>query len=140
MELAKLRDEFDVVGDVRGKGLMIGVELVADKVASIQRNTISRFYKILRCICRQHERLFRSNASTRSGKAARTWACCSEREGYTARRFASNHPCASPRLTSTFPLTSCARSLLGRKRTVNTISLNQDHSNLSNRSETYAFV
>ena len=43
MELAKLRDEFDVVGDVRGKGLMIGVELVADKVASRQRNAISRF-------------------------------------------------------------------------------------------------
>ena len=32
LELAKLRDEYDVVGDVRGKGLMIGVELVADKV------------------------------------------------------------------------------------------------------------
>ncbi|XP_064640196.1 alanine--glyoxylate aminotransferase 2, mitochondrial-like [Lineus longissimus] len=30
-ELAKLRDEFDVVGDVRGKGLMIGLELVSDK-------------------------------------------------------------------------------------------------------------
>jgi 4-aminobutyrate aminotransferase-like enzyme len=31
-ELAKLRDECDVVGDVRGKGLMIGVEMVKDKV------------------------------------------------------------------------------------------------------------
>ena len=31
-ELAKLRDEFEIVGDVRGKGLMIGVELVTDKV------------------------------------------------------------------------------------------------------------
>ncbi len=31
-ELAKLRDEFEIVGDVRGKGLMIGVELVEDKV------------------------------------------------------------------------------------------------------------
>lgn len=31
-ELAKLRDEFECVGDVRGKGLMIGVELVRDKV------------------------------------------------------------------------------------------------------------
>ncbi|CAD5117899.1 DgyrCDS6644 [Dimorphilus gyrociliatus] len=30
-ELSKLRDQFDYVGDVRGKGLMIGVELVADK-------------------------------------------------------------------------------------------------------------
>lgn len=31
-ELIKLRDEFEVVGDVRGKGLMIGMELVTDKV------------------------------------------------------------------------------------------------------------
>ena len=31
-ELAKLRDEFEIVGDVRGKGLMIGVELVENKV------------------------------------------------------------------------------------------------------------
>ena len=30
-ELAKLRDEFEIVGDVRGKGLMIGVELVENK-------------------------------------------------------------------------------------------------------------
>ncbi|XP_070575639.1 alanine--glyoxylate aminotransferase 2, mitochondrial-like [Ptychodera flava] len=30
-ELAKVRDEFQIVGDVRGKGLMIGVELVTDK-------------------------------------------------------------------------------------------------------------
>ena len=28
----KLRDEFEVVGDVRGKGLMLGMELVTDKV------------------------------------------------------------------------------------------------------------
>ena len=32
LELAKLRDEFEIVGDVRGKGLMIGVEMVTDKV------------------------------------------------------------------------------------------------------------
>lgn len=32
-ELAKLRDAYDVVGDVRGKGLMIGVELVEDKIS-----------------------------------------------------------------------------------------------------------
>ena len=38
--LMKLRDQFEVVGDVRGKGLMVGVELVTDKV----RNTIV-------CIC-----------------------------------------------------------------------------------------
>lgn len=31
-ELAKLREEFECVGDVRGKGLMIGVELVRDKI------------------------------------------------------------------------------------------------------------
>ena len=30
-ELAKLRDEFEHVGDVRGKGLMIAVEFVVDK-------------------------------------------------------------------------------------------------------------
>ena len=30
-KLAKLREEFECVGDVRGKGLMIGVELVTDK-------------------------------------------------------------------------------------------------------------
>ncbi|XP_071785665.1 alanine--glyoxylate aminotransferase 2, mitochondrial-like [Asterias amurensis] len=31
LELAKMRDEFEIVGDVRGKGLMIGVEMVTDK-------------------------------------------------------------------------------------------------------------
>ncbi|XP_030368148.1 alanine--glyoxylate aminotransferase 2, mitochondrial isoform X2 [Strigops habroptila] len=31
LELAKLRDKFKIVGDVRGKGLMIGVEMVTDK-------------------------------------------------------------------------------------------------------------
>ncbi|XP_072169078.1 alanine--glyoxylate aminotransferase 2, mitochondrial-like [Diadema setosum] len=31
LELEKLRDEFEIVGDVRGKGLMIGVEMVTDK-------------------------------------------------------------------------------------------------------------
>ena len=33
LELEKLRQEFEVVGDVRGKGLMIGLELVKDKVS-----------------------------------------------------------------------------------------------------------
>ncbi len=31
-ELAKLRDETDIIGDVRGKGFMIGLEMVKDKV------------------------------------------------------------------------------------------------------------
>ena len=34
-ELAKLRDEFEIVGDVRGKGLMIGVEMVENKVKNL---------------------------------------------------------------------------------------------------------
>lgn len=33
LKLAKLRDEFDIVGDVRGKGLMIGIEMVKDKTS-----------------------------------------------------------------------------------------------------------
>lgn len=32
LKLAELREEFDIVGDVRGKGLMIGIEMVQDKV------------------------------------------------------------------------------------------------------------
>lgn len=31
--LGKLRDQFDIIGDVRGKGLMIGVEMVTDQVS-----------------------------------------------------------------------------------------------------------
>ena len=31
-ELEKLRDEFDIVGDVRGKGFMVAMELVKNKV------------------------------------------------------------------------------------------------------------
>ena len=31
-ELMKMREEFECVGDVRGKGLKIGAELVKDKV------------------------------------------------------------------------------------------------------------
>ncbi|XP_035523884.1 alanine--glyoxylate aminotransferase 2, mitochondrial-like [Morone saxatilis] len=37
-ELAKLRDQHDIIGDVRGKGLQIGVEMVKDKVS---RNPLS---------------------------------------------------------------------------------------------------
>lgn len=32
-ELAKLRDKYEIIGDVRGKGLMIGIEMVKDKVS-----------------------------------------------------------------------------------------------------------
>ena len=40
-ELEKLRTDFSIVGDVRGKGLMVGVEMVADKVTTkrAQHNT-----------------------------------------------------------------------------------------------------
>ncbi|XP_078531060.1 alanine--glyoxylate aminotransferase 2, mitochondrial isoform X2 [Lissotriton helveticus] len=31
LELAKLRDEVEIVGDVRGKGLMVGIEMVTDQ-------------------------------------------------------------------------------------------------------------
>ncbi|XP_023401182.1 alanine--glyoxylate aminotransferase 2, mitochondrial isoform X2 [Loxodonta africana] len=33
LKFAKLRDEFEIVGDVRGKGLMIGIEMVKDKMS-----------------------------------------------------------------------------------------------------------
>lgn len=35
LELRKLMDEFEIIGDVRGKGLMIGVELVQERVRTI---------------------------------------------------------------------------------------------------------
>lgn len=34
-QLAKLRDQYEIIGDVRGKGLHIGVEMVKDKVAGV---------------------------------------------------------------------------------------------------------
>ncbi|KAF7670422.1 hypothetical protein LDENG_00124710 [Lucifuga dentata] len=34
-ELAKLRDKYEIIGDVRGKGLMIGVEMVKDKASRV---------------------------------------------------------------------------------------------------------
>ena len=33
-KLSKMRDEYEIIGDVRGKGLLIGIELVADKKVS----------------------------------------------------------------------------------------------------------
>ena len=39
----KLRDEFEVVGDVRGKGLMIGLELVKNKVKNDYHPSISDY-------------------------------------------------------------------------------------------------
>jgi len=31
-ELGKLKEKYDIIGDVRGAGLMIGIELVKDKI------------------------------------------------------------------------------------------------------------
>ncbi|XP_075399116.1 alanine--glyoxylate aminotransferase 2, mitochondrial isoform X2 [Tenrec ecaudatus] len=33
LKFAKLREEFEIVGDVRGKGLLIGIEMVTDKMS-----------------------------------------------------------------------------------------------------------
>ena len=39
--LATLRDEFEFVGDVRGKGLMIGIEMVEDKTSRKPLNPVT---------------------------------------------------------------------------------------------------
>lgn len=44
LELAKLREKFEIVGDVRGKGLMVGVEMVKDKVGAISSCMILVLY------------------------------------------------------------------------------------------------
>lgn len=46
-ELAKLRDEFEIVGDVRGKGLMTGVELVEDKVNNLTFLNVFLFVSLI---------------------------------------------------------------------------------------------
>lgn len=46
--LAKLRDQLpDVIGDVRGKGLFIGMEMVTDKVERERKYLIVYYYFIL---------------------------------------------------------------------------------------------
>ena len=37
--LVKLVDQYEIVGDVRGKGLMIGIEMVEDKESKTPLNT-----------------------------------------------------------------------------------------------------
>lgn len=39
-ELARLRDIYEIIGDVRGKGLNIGVEMVEDKVRTTASSKI----------------------------------------------------------------------------------------------------
>ena len=43
----KLRDEFEVVGDIRGKGLMIGVELVKNKVGNDRHPSFLTIYPFI---------------------------------------------------------------------------------------------
>uniref|UniRef100_A0A8C6E102 Alanine--glyoxylate aminotransferase 2, mitochondrial n=1 Tax=Moschus moschiferus TaxID=68415 RepID=A0A8C6E102_MOSMO len=52
LKLAKLRDEFEIVGDVRGKGLMIGIEMVKDKVSHqpLPREEVNQIHHDCKCM------------------------------------------------------------------------------------------
>lgn len=41
-KLNKLKDKYDVIGDVRGKGLVIGVELVKDRETKNRHRSFRR--------------------------------------------------------------------------------------------------
>ncbi|KAM5330625.1 alanine--glyoxylate aminotransferase 2, mitochondrial isoform 4-T4 [Glossophaga mutica] len=47
LKFAKLRDEFEIIGDVRGKGLMIGIEMVKDKMSRqpLPREEVSEIHE-----------------------------------------------------------------------------------------------
>ncbi|XP_070267520.1 alanine--glyoxylate aminotransferase 2, mitochondrial isoform X1 [Myotis yumanensis] len=47
LKLAKLRDEFEIIGDVRGKGLLIGIEMVKDKASRqpLPREEVSQIHE-----------------------------------------------------------------------------------------------
>lgn len=38
-QMAELRDKYEIIGDVRGKGLQVGVEMVKDKVVRSKQVT-----------------------------------------------------------------------------------------------------
>ncbi|XP_070630884.1 alanine--glyoxylate aminotransferase 2, mitochondrial isoform X2 [Bos indicus] len=52
LKLAKLRDEFEIVGDVRGKGLMIGIEMVKDKESRqpLPREEVNQIHHDCKCM------------------------------------------------------------------------------------------
>uniref|UniRef100_A0AAA9T5Z9 Alanine--glyoxylate aminotransferase 2, mitochondrial n=1 Tax=Bos taurus TaxID=9913 RepID=A0AAA9T5Z9_BOVIN len=52
LKLAKLRDEFEIVGDVRGKGLMIGIEMVKDKESHqpLPREEVNQIHHDCKCM------------------------------------------------------------------------------------------
>ncbi|XP_039698624.1 alanine--glyoxylate aminotransferase 2, mitochondrial isoform X1 [Pteropus medius] len=47
LKFAELRDEFEIIGDVRGKGLMIGIEMVKDKMSCqpLPREEVSQIHE-----------------------------------------------------------------------------------------------